>query len=273
MDKMLVVTFDGERQAYEGSRILKELHAEGSITVYAQAVVAKDAGGTVTIKEAADPGPLGTAVGLLTGSLVGLIGGPVGMAVGAAAGMAAGATYDIAGAGVGSDFLDEAAARLAPGKAAVVAEVEEEWILPLDMRMEAAGGTVIRRTRGEVVDAFVERDIAAMEADIAAMEAEYQQASGEARAKLQAKLDAARAKLNETREDAQARAEATQREAEAKLATLRAQADSASAERKQQLDQRAAEVQADYNERTAKLHEAQELRKEAGQLTREALTP
>jgi hypothetical protein len=83
---------------------------------------------------------------------------------------------------VGSDFLSEAAKGRQPGKAAVVAVVEEESVLPLDTRMDAMGGTVFRRTPGEVAHAQIEREIAAMEADIAAMAAEYQQASGEAKA-------------------------------------------------------------------------------------------
>src|SRR5687768_2470664 len=142
MDKMLVVVFDTEHQAYAGSHALQELHDEGSITLYAQAVIAKDASGQVTVKQGADQGPLGTAVGLLTGSLVGLIGGPVGVAIGATAGAFSGTTYDLAVAGVGTEFLDEASKGLTPGKAAVVAEIEEEWIAPLDTRMEAVGGTI-----------------------------------------------------------------------------------------------------------------------------------
>jgi hypothetical protein len=73
-----------------------------------------------------------------------------------------------------------------------VAEIEEEWVLPLDDRMEALGGTVLGWTRGEVTDAQIERDIAVMEADLAAMEAEYEQASGEDKAKLQSNIAAAK---------------------------------------------------------------------------------
>jgi hypothetical protein len=46
------------------------LHAEASITLYAQAVIAKDSSGKVSVKQGADEGPIGTAVGLLTGMLV-----------------------------------------------------------------------------------------------------------------------------------------------------------------------------------------------------------
>jgi uncharacterized membrane protein len=253
MDKMLIVVFDSERQAYEGTRVLKELHDDGTITLYGESLIVKDADGTVAVKQAADQGPLGTAVGLVTGSLVGLLGGPVGLLVGAATGTVGGALFDIGTSVVGSDFLSEAAKGLQPGKAAVVAEVEEEWVLPLDTRMAAMGGTVFRRTRGEVANAQIERDIAAMEADIAAMEAEYQQASGEAETELRASIDAAKAQLQHARGRAKGRVQATQRKAEAKIAALKKQADRARAERKAKIDKRAEEVKADYEERRARV--------------------
>jgi hypothetical protein len=49
--------------------------------------------------------------------------------------------YDLAHLGVGEDFLYEVEKSLLPGKAAVVAEVWEEWTLPVDTRMEALGGS------------------------------------------------------------------------------------------------------------------------------------
>jgi uncharacterized membrane protein len=256
MDRMLVVLFNSEREAYEGTRILKDLHAEGAITLYGEAVVVKDASGKVTVKEAADAGPLGTAVGLLTGSLVGLIGGPAGVAVGAAAGMYSGSMFDLARAGVSAGFFDDVSRSLEPGKAAVVAEIQEEWIIPLDSRMEAAGGTVLRRARADVVDAEIERDVAAIDADIAAMQAEYTQATGEAKTKLQAKIDAARAEHQRIQDRGRASAEAAQRHAEAKLAALKEQAAAAHAERKQQIAKREAEVRAEYENRAARLNRA-----------------
>jgi uncharacterized membrane protein len=141
MDKMLVVVvFNSERQAYEGVQVLKDLHAEFAITLYDEAVIAKDTSGRATVKEAADRGPLGMAVGLVAGSLVGLLGGPVGVAVGAAAGTVVGYLHDAAHWVVNWTFLEEVARRLESGKAAVVAEVWEEQVLPVDMRMEAVGG-------------------------------------------------------------------------------------------------------------------------------------
>lgn len=271
MNRILIVVFDSERQAYAGYQVLKELHNEGTITLYDETVIAKDASGQASIKEPANGVPVGTVVGMVTGALVGLIGGPLGMAIGAAAGTTSGALFDLTDVGVSTDYLRRVADYLSPGKAALVAEVEEEWVLPVDTRMEAAGGTVYRRTRGEILDAQFSRDVAALEAEIDAMQAEYEQASGEAKAKLQAKIDATKADLQATRDRAKARAEAMRSESQAKVASVQAQMDKAREERKQRLAQRQTEIQAEYQERAAKLHQAGELRTQARELTKEAL--
>src|SRR6266853_633239 len=56
MDRMLVVVFDNETKAYEGRKALLQLDSEGSITVYAYAVLAKHADGTATVKQEDDSG-------------------------------------------------------------------------------------------------------------------------------------------------------------------------------------------------------------------------
>src|SRR5258708_34470097 len=84
--------------------------------------------------------------------------------------------HDLAKVGVGEDFLDEVGQHLQPGKAAVVAEVWEEWVMPVDTRMEAAGGVVFRCARGEVLDYQLERDAAALKAEVADRKAEDAQA-------------------------------------------------------------------------------------------------
>jgi uncharacterized membrane protein len=263
MDKVLVVVFDNESRAYEGSRALQALQDEGSINLYAKAVIARDAGGKVEVKQAGDMGPVGTAVGLLTGSLIGLIAGPVGLALGASAGMFGGLVYDLANVGVGEDFLDEVGRFLQPGKAAVVAEIWEDWVLPVDTRMEAMGGVVFRRMRGEILDSQIERDATVLTAELAALEAEGRQASGEAKVRLQAKIDAARSKLQAKQNAIQARIEASKEESEAKIKSLREQAAKARGERKARLEGRMAELQAEQKRRSDLLKHAWELIKEA----------
>lgn len=263
MDKMLVVVFDSEPKAYDGSKALQELQNEGSINLYAKAVIARSAGGKVEVKQEGDMGPVGTAVGLFTGSLIGLLGGPVGVAVGATAGTVGGLFYDLGHLTVGEDFLSEVEKTLLPGKAAVVAEVWEEWTLPVDLRMEALGGVVFRRTSEDVFDAQVERDAAALKADLAELKAERDRATGEARAKLQAKVDAAKGRLKAAQDAIQARIEASQKKTEAKVKSLQEQAAKESGERKAKRETRIAELKADQKRRYDLLKQAWDLAKEA----------
>ncbi len=262
MDKILVVLFAGEREAYEGYSALKELDDEGTITLYGESVIAKSADGKAEVKKSAGMGPLGTVVGMVTGALVGMVAGPAGVAVGATAGMAGGSVYDLAEAGIGVDFLDGVAERLEPGMAAVVAEVQEEWVTPVDTRMEQVGGIVFRRVRGEIVDAQIERDLEAIAPELAAMEAEYEQENEEAKARLRAKIAAAKADLKATQERARARVDTTQREADAKTDSLKQQAAKANGEAKQRIEKRRAEVEAKRNELSEKLNRTWQRAKE-----------
>lgn len=260
---MIVVVFDNEKNAYEGAKALKDLHAEGSITLYSSAVIAKDAAGKVSVKQMAEPEPLGTGLGLVTGSLIGLLGGPVGVAIGAGAGTLGGMLHDFAKVGVGEDFLDEVAHQMTPGKIAVLAEVQEEWVMPLDTRMEAAGGVVIRRMRGEVLDSQIERDTAVLKAELAELKAEHALARWESKEKLQVKINATKARLQETRDRAKAAAEDTEKEMDAKVKALKGQVAKAKGDAKAKLEARTAEVQSEYKKRAKRLRQAWETTKDA----------
>jgi uncharacterized membrane protein len=262
MDKVVAVVFNDEKQAYEGLRALRDLHADGSITLYSDAVVAKDAGGTLSVRQGGEVRE-GTFFGLLTGSLIGILGGPVGLAVGASAGTMIGATFDLAKAGIDDDFLREMSDYLLPGKTAVVTEVDEDWQAPIDTRMEALGGHVFRRNRIEIEDAYFERQIAADREELAALEAELTKASAERKARLEAKIQDTRQKLQDTRDRLKARIDSVRAEGEAKVESLQQQLKTARDDRKQRLEKRLADIRADYRERTAKLHQAWELTKSA----------
>jgi uncharacterized membrane protein len=263
MDKILVVVFDSESKAYEGSLALQELQNEGSINLYAKAVIARDANGKVAVKQSGDMGPVGTAVGLLTGSLLGLLGGPVGVAVGVSLGTTGGMLYDLAQLGVSEDYLDEVGKSLLPGKAAVVAEVWENWTLPVDTKMETLGGVVFRTTRMDVLDDQLERDIAVLNADLDELDAEYEQASAEAKAKLEAKINATKAKLQATQDAMKARLEASQKETDAKIKSLQEQAAKAHGERKAKIEKRIAELKAEHERRSEQLKQKGEEIKES----------
>ena len=204
-----------------------------------------------------------TAVGMMTGALVGLLAGPEGMVIGAAAGSMMGASADLINLGVGADFLDEVGEHLSPGMVAVVAEMEETWVTPVDTRMEALGGTVYRRYRWDVEDDQIDRDIVAWNAELDELEAEMRETNEENEAKLQAKIDATRGKLEAAGDKAKAKLEAMKEESDAKIKAVEDQMATAKAERKAKLEERKAKIKADYEARSSKLKQAWELTKQA----------
>jgi uncharacterized membrane protein len=225
MDRMLVVVFENETKAYEGTRALQQLDSEGSVNIYGYAVITKNADGTATFKKGDDAGPITTLLGTSFGSLVGLLAGPAGMAVGAAAGMAAGSTVDLDNIRVGSDFINDVQKALSPKKSALVAEIDEDWTTPVDTRMEAVGGTVYRRALSEVQDKVNEEDVAAMKADLAQLKAEHTKAQAERKAKLQAKITELDSKIQAQLQKAKDRRTEAQRLAQERVKALKAKAD------------------------------------------------
>jgi uncharacterized membrane protein len=224
MDRMLVVVCDSESKAWEGKNALVQLDSEGSIGLWAYAVVDKKADGTATVKQGDDPGPLGTLAGTALGSLIGVLFGPAGVAVGAIAGMSGGATADLVHAGVGDDFIDDVSKFLLPNKVAVVAEIDEDWTFPVDSRMEALGGIVFRRARSDVRHQVHEENVASMKADMAQFKAEHAQAHADRKAKLQEKINQLDSKIQVQLEKAKETRQAAEREAQAKAQVLRSKA-------------------------------------------------
>lgn len=229
MDRMLVVVFDNEAKAFAGKQALMDLELAGNIDLFAYAVLAKNADGTASVKQGDEQGPLGTLVGTSLGSFIGLLGGPAGVAIGAVTGLTAGGLLDLDNARIGEGFLEEVGKRLLPGKVAVVAEVEEDWTTPVDERMEAIGGTVLRRAMSEVKQDADDREVAAMKADLAQMKAELAQAHAGRQGKLHEKIDQLESKIQAQLQKAKDRRAEADRRAQEKARLLQAKAGAANA--------------------------------------------
>lgn len=246
MNKLLVAVLDNETAADAGLNALRALHAAGDITLYATGVLVRDAKGAVSVRKSMDPGPTGTVTGLAVGSLIGLLGGPVGMAIGAVTGSVAGAVRDFWLAGVGLDFVEAATQHLQPGKVALVAEIEEEWVIPVDAALEAAGAQVFGRARSEVAEAQFDHDIAAFKAEME-LESEASHASGAAKTKLQATLATTKASLDDAVHRGQQRVDTLKQEAEAKAASLKLQLSQAKGDVKARIEDRMKRVKSAYH--------------------------
>ena len=253
MERMLVVVFNDESKAYEASRALNQLDAEGSITIHAECVITKNTDGTSTVKQADGDFPIRTMGGTAIGSLVGLLGGPVGLGIGALAGTMAGSLGDLFVAGVDSDFLAEVSSALTPGKHAVVADISEEWVTPVDTRMEALNGFVFRTTRKNFEDDQRARDVEELKAEMEQLKAEHARAKAERRAKLQAKVDQLNTKLQTKLEQAKERSAQIKNETEAKVQALQKKAAKAQGDAKAAINARVDHIRQQYEQSAARV--------------------
>lgn len=250
MEKMLTVVFGDESKTYEGSRALNELDSEGSISIHAEAVIKKNPDGTVSIEQSRDDFPIRTVSGTAIGALVGLLGGPIGLGVGAAAGALFGSIADVNRAGVDMEFLNDVSAQLTPGKWAIVSDISEERVTPVDTRMEALGGTVYRSPLQDVEDEQDDREVAARKAEIAQLKTEKAQVRKEQKARLQAKIDNLQEKLHAKLEKVKVRSKQREKEAEAKVQALEKKAAKAKGEAKAVLKARIANIRKGSREST-----------------------
>jgi uncharacterized membrane protein len=264
MNRYVVVVFPDESKAFEGLHALEQLHAEGHLTAYGTVILERDDKGAVSIKRRTDDRGLGFSVGALTGGLIGMLAGPAGVAIGLGAGGVAGAWRDYLHVEVTDEFLEAVEKELTPGKFALVAEVVEDWVAPINTRMDALGGKVVREARQDFIDDLIERRVAAGRAEIEERKTERAGAKAERmESDLEAELQNAQERLRRTADKAHQRLEATKEEMSAKLHTLEEQANQAKPDIKGRIEQRIAGLRKDFEEREKKLRRAYDLTQEA----------
>ncbi len=165
-----------------------------------------------------------------TGALVGLIG-------------------DLRTAEVGADFFSDVSTALIPGKFAVLADVDEEWVTPVDTRMEAPGGVVFRTIKSDVEDERRAREVAARRAELDQLKAEHAKARSDRKAKLQAQIDQLRTRLDKRLEQNQARSKQAAEQVQAKVAALQKKADQEKGNAKAAIEARITRIRDDYQRR------------------------
>ena len=175
------------------------------------------------------------------------------MALGAAYGTTAGALRDVTVADLDADFVDEVSDALTPGKYAVIADANEEWVTPVDTRMEGLGGVVYRTERKHFEADQRAKQVASIKQEIASLKAEQSQARGDAKAKLQARIDKLNSKLEQKVEEGGQRSDQMQAEVEAKVQALQKKAAKAQGDAKAALEARAADMRKKYEQSKAKL--------------------
>jgi uncharacterized membrane protein len=263
MNEMLVAIFDTEDAADKGLHVLKELHQEGGISVYAWALIVKNRDGAISVKRQSGESFVGTGLGLLMGGIVGIVGGPAGVAVGGAVGSYVGLLAYWARHGIDLQFLDDTRKTLAAGKAAVLAEIEESWVSPVELRLKEQGGVVFRRFRTEMIDDQLLQQEAALEKSLERLEDELDKANAANRKAIQDNMLDVKQRLRAVQEQARVAIDLKTAEADVKMKALRAQAETAAKQAKTRIERRISETQADFKVRAQKLNQAWSLAKKA----------
>lgn len=252
MEKMIVTIFETEPNAYDGMLALLQLDREETITVHAATVIKKNNDGTVEILKENDEFPIGTIGGTAIGSLIGLLGGPIGVVAGATAGTLIGASDDLYRSGVSAEFVDDVSSLLTPGKYAVIADVSEEWITPLDEKMASLGGEVVRTTSSDVEIEQMRSDLASLDEEIDELETEMKNAREERKAELKANIDKLKAQRQHKVDQAKQRLEQTKKEHNAKVQNLKQKAANSRDEKKAAIEARINRINDDYDRKVAK---------------------
>jgi uncharacterized membrane protein len=202
-DKVVVVSFSDDSQAFEALATVKQLDGQGQIDLVAAAVVTRDPDGRVQVKdEAGGDSYVGTASGGLIGLLIGILGGPLGILIGGATGLLLGSLYDLDDADTTDSALSQVSKTVRVGHNSLLAQVVEQSPDVLDTAMDRLSGTVVRRPVYEVEDEIARAQEAQREATKQARaklrEARYEKQ----RAEAHAKVEELKAKLHHERKPA-----------------------------------------------------------------------
>lgn len=252
MEDILVVVFDSEGTAYEGLNYLNQLDCDGVINIYAGSVIEKEADGRVTEKGRQGNFAFHTIAGTALGGLAGSLGGPAGFGIGASVGGLTGIIRDLHAAGVDSHFVGDVEALLKPGKFAMVVDVNEEWIAPIDTRMTELGGVVFRTKKQNLECELEAREITQLETQIDELKREEIMAMSDKKTKIQEQVDRLSQKLQKAMTQADERLQQIRRETEAKVQVLQKEATKAQGEAKERINAQIVQLRQQYENSVAK---------------------
>jgi uncharacterized membrane protein len=195
MERMLVALFSDEAKAREAARALQAMGDDSEIALHTVQMFTRNDDGVVASADVYSALPEGTMGSTAVGSLLGLLGGPVGLAIGAGSGLLIGATADYAKRRVTTDFAQHVADELRPGRAAIVAEVDEEETEAVNERMQALGATVLRRDLSDLADLEYEHEMASIKNDLARVKAKLSAGTTRLHARADSAVQKAERKL------------------------------------------------------------------------------
>jgi uncharacterized membrane protein len=171
---ILVFSFADTHTADEVVNELKASQKLGGYKVVAEAVVIREADGSVHVHEPGEGGK-GATIGAVVGGAIGLLGGPVGVLwLAAAGGALGGVAGHFAGRSIPADDLKKIGEQLQPNSSAFLALVEETDAEAVVNSMSGIQANVVTVTLGDELSGTIAQ---AVEADVSVSAPQTSQAT------------------------------------------------------------------------------------------------
>ncbi len=160
---ILVFSFTDTHTADEVVNELKASQKLGGYKIVAEAVVIREADGSVHVHEPGE-GSKGATIGAVVGGAIGLLGGPVGVLwLAAAGGALGGVAGHFAGRSIPADDLKKIGEQLQPNSSAFLALVEDTDAEAVVNSMSGVNANVVTVTLGDELSGTIAQ---AVEADV-----------------------------------------------------------------------------------------------------------
>jgi uncharacterized membrane protein len=234
ISNFVVVILPDNASADLAATSLETLHAAGSIALFAMARLVREADGTISSCDSGPAGPLSAAVHTLAAALVQFGSGLAGSGS-TLPGRSLAILAEFADLGVDVDIMEETCAAMDPGARAVVAEIGEHWLAPVDGVAAAVGAVIVRRRRTDVAAQQLNQDIKALDAELKELELEADRLGASAAFSIRSRANATRARLQGATRRAEMMLARLHDETEVKMAALHAQMERAGLELDQKI--------------------------------------
>src|SRR6266852_7166516 len=141
--QVIVAAFNDEHGAENALRELKEAKKEKLIGIQDAAILRRDAGGKLHIKEKADMrGGKGAVIGGVVGAVAGLLAGTLVLATAARA-LIGGLAAKLRDSGFPDERLKMLGKALTPGTSAIIAVIEHKWLAEYEQALAEYGANVV----------------------------------------------------------------------------------------------------------------------------------
>ena len=145
--KFMAAIFEDYERAAQGEQAILSLEREGTLSILGIAIVGRGPAGQLLVIKAPN-GPSTEALTALLSKLSAALSRLPSQAYGVLSNLEG--WGDLEDFGVTPNFIQALTTAFQPAKTAVIAEIEEDWITPLDLRIEEIGGQIMRTWRAEL---------------------------------------------------------------------------------------------------------------------------